>query len=123
VQLGSGPLADIRVFDLSARRYKGLQLSKCFKRNEEEKKRHYNERVNLVEYGTFSPLVFSTNGGMARECHTFYKRLSGMLAEKRGVNPSNDILPSIENLVQLVEICTTLYSWLPIGMEQRKHEH
>lgn len=84
--LGQRAFFDIRVFDLSARRYKGLELSKCFKRNEEEKKRHYNERVNLVEYGTFSPLVFSTNGGMARECHTFYKRLSGMLAEKRGVS-------------------------------------
>ena len=83
---GQRAFFDIRVFDLDARRYRGLELSKCFRRNEEEKKRHYNERVNIVEYGTFSPLVFSTNGGMGRECGIFYKRLSGMIAEKRGVS-------------------------------------
>ncbi len=82
---GKRAFFDIRVFDLSARRYRGLELSNCFKRNEDEKKRHYNERVNTVEYGTFSPLVFSTNGGMGRECGAFYKRLSEMIAEKRNV--------------------------------------
>ncbi|XP_066919036.1 uncharacterized protein [Clytia hemisphaerica] len=82
---GQRAFFDIRVFDLSARRYRGLELSKCFQRNENEKKRHYNERVNSVENGTFTPLVFSTNGGMGRECQTFYKRLAVMLAEKRGV--------------------------------------
>ena len=85
---GQRAFFDIRVFDLNARRYRGLELSKCFRRNEEEKKRHYNERVNIVEYGTFSPLVFSTNRGMGRECGIFYKRLSGMIAEKRGVSYS-----------------------------------
>ena len=82
---GQRAFFDIRVFDLNARRYRGLELSKCFQRNESEKKRHYNERVNNVEYGTFTPLVFSTNGGMGRECQVFYKRLAMMLAEKRSV--------------------------------------
>ena len=44
--------------------------------NEKEKKRQYNERVLEVEHGSFTPLVFSSNGGMGRECSTFYKRLS-----------------------------------------------
>ena len=82
---GQRAFFDIRVFDLNACRYRGLELSKCFQRNESEKKRHYNERVNNVEYGTFTPLVFSTNGGMGRECQLFYKRLGLMLAEKRSV--------------------------------------
>lgn len=81
---GQRAFFDIRVFDLNARRYRGLELEKCFRRNEGEKKRHYNERVNNIENGTFTPLVFSTSGGMGRECKTFYKRLCEMMAEKRG---------------------------------------
>ena len=51
--------------------------------NEKEKKRHYNERVQQIEHGSFSPLVFSALGGMARECRAVYKRLIQLLAEKR----------------------------------------
>ena len=56
-----------RVFDLNTQRHRNLDLHKCYKRNEDEKKRAYNERVLEVENATFSPLVFATNGGMARE--------------------------------------------------------
>ena len=63
---------DVRVFDLSAEKYRGLEISKCFRRNEMEKKRHYNERVTAVKNGTFTPLVLSATGGMGRECKTFY---------------------------------------------------
>ena len=84
---GQRAFFDIRVFDLNARRYSGLGLEKCFRRNESEKKRHYNERVTNIENGTFTPLVFSTSGGMGRECKTFYKRLCEMMAEKRGETP------------------------------------
>ena len=83
---GQRVFLDVRVFDLSAQRYRGLELAKCFKRNEDEKKKKYNERVLQVENGSFTPLVFSANGGMARECQLFYKRLSEMIAEKRNIS-------------------------------------
>ena len=52
--------------------------------NEKEKKRHYNEWVQQIEHGLFSPLVFSAlGGGVARECRAVYKRLIQLLAEKR----------------------------------------
>ena len=35
-----------------------------FKEQEEEKKRKYHQRVLDVEMGSFTPLVFGTNGGM-----------------------------------------------------------
>ena len=107
---GQRAFFDIRVFDLSARRYRGLELSKCFKRNEDEKKRHYHERVNTVEYGTFSPLVFSTNGGMGRECGAFYKRLSEMIAGKTECSsPTNYQLHQIKDLIQFATINFALY--------------
>ena len=34
-----------------------------------------------VKQGTFSPLVFSINGGMGGECQAFYSRLTELLAE------------------------------------------
>lgn len=88
---GQRVFLDIRVFDLNARRYQGLELNKCFKRNEDEKKRQYNERVLDVDNGSFTPLVFSTNGGMGRECKLFYKRLSEMIAEKRDIPVSQAV--------------------------------
>lgn len=80
---GQRVFLDVRVFDLNAQRHRNLHLQKCYKRNEDEKKRTYNERVLEVENATFTPLVFATNGGMARECKIFFKRLAQMISEKR----------------------------------------
>ena len=60
---------DIRVFNLQAQK-------KCFERNEKEKKRHYNEPVLQIENGSFTPLVFATNGAISLEYQAFYKRMA-----------------------------------------------
>ena len=83
---GQKAFFDVRVFNLFASRYNNQNLNKCFKNNEEEKKRSYNERVLQVQNGSFTPLVFSINGGMGRECKCFYQRLAGLLSEKRHVD-------------------------------------
>ena len=80
---GQKAFLDIRVFNHNALRYSNQTLKKCYTINEEEKKRHYNERVLEVENGSFTPLVFSANGGMGRQCKLFYQRLSDMVAEKK----------------------------------------
>ena len=82
---GQRVFCDVRVFDLNALRYKNLELKRCYSKNEDEKKKNYNERVLQVENGTFTPLVFSTHGGMGRECKKFYQRLTEMIAEKRDI--------------------------------------
>ena len=74
---------DIRVFYSNATRYANQSLQQCHASNENEKKRKYNNRVMNVEQGCFTPLVFSTNGGMGRECRKFYARLADMIAAKR----------------------------------------
>jgi len=63
----------VRVFNLHAQRYRCSELKRCFQTNEKEKKRQYNERVLQIENGTFTPLMFATNGAMAQECQAFYK--------------------------------------------------
>ena len=58
-------------------------LSAAYKKHEDIKKRAYGQRVRDVEGEVFTPLVFSTTGGMGREATTFYKRLADLLAQKQ----------------------------------------
>ena len=83
---GQQVFLDVRVFDPNACRYSNSSLSQCYKTNEKEKKRNYNQRFTQVKHGNFSPLAFSIYGGMGRECQAFYSRLSEFLVEKRGIH-------------------------------------
>ena len=49
-----------------------------------EKKRQYVERVMEIEQGTFTPLVFTTTGGMADDCVRYHSRLADLIANKKG---------------------------------------
>ena len=57
---------DVRVLDPNARRYSNQTLKQCYSMDEKEKKRHCNARIMDVDQGTFTPLVFTTIGGMGR---------------------------------------------------------
>ena len=74
---------DIRIFHPGAPSYKKKSMSSLYNRHEREKKRAYNSRVINVEKSTFTPVVFSTHGGMAPECQTLYKHAAKLIAEKR----------------------------------------
>ena len=57
-----------------------------YKLHETEKIRQYGNRVTQVEKASFTPLVYSTHGGMAPQTERFYKRLSKLAAIKRKEN-------------------------------------
>ena len=80
---GQRAFVDVRIFNPMARSYIEMPLSSAHSQNEKEKKRRYDERVREVEQGTFTPLVFTTSGGMAPQATTFYAHLAQQLAEKR----------------------------------------
>ena len=44
--------------------------------------RAYEERVREVERGSFTPLVFSSSGGMGRSATVTYRRLASLLSDK-----------------------------------------
>ena len=69
---------DLWVFDPNAYHYRKKSLQECYVMNEQEKKRAYNERILRIDHGTFTPLVFSINGSMGRECQKFYLLLAQM---------------------------------------------
>ena len=76
---------DIRVLHPQAQsnsRHKTLK--QMYRAHEEQKKKKYNARVLQVEKATFSPIVFSTTGGMGNEATLFYKKLAKKTSKKTG---------------------------------------
>jgi len=47
--------------------------------------RETKERVREVEHGCFTPLVFSTSGGMGKAATIVYKRLANLLSIQRNI--------------------------------------
>ena len=60
-----------------------MAVEKCFRANENEKKKSYANRVLQIENGCFTPLVFAANGGMGKKYIRFYKRLAEMIADEQ----------------------------------------
>ena len=75
---------DLRVFNPLAPCYSRSSLDAPHAMNERYKIRKYSERIINVEQGTFTPLVFTSAGGMTRQSQIFYKRMAELMAEKRG---------------------------------------
>ena len=85
---------DVRVIHLNSDSYADQTPEQVYQEKEREKKRAYNDRILQVEKGSFSPLTFSTTGGMGPECTRFHKRVAELIAAKRGEQYS-DVLNNI----------------------------
>ena len=77
---------DVRICHPNADSYRDKDPDQTFRQDETEKKRQYASRVLEVEQATFTPLVFSTTGGMAVECirKQYYSRIAELVATKKG---------------------------------------
>ena len=73
---------DVWVFNPHAPSNRHTNLQSVYRKHEQIKKRAYEQRIREVDHATFSPLVLSATGGLAREANTVYKRLASMLASK-----------------------------------------
>ena len=80
---GQRAFFDIRIFNPMAASNYTQELKAAHKKHENEKIREYGERIREVEQGTFTPLVFTTAGGMAPRAVTFYSCLAQQLAERK----------------------------------------
>ena len=74
---------DVRVCHPNAESYADLSPQQIYSKHENEKKRKYAERILQIEQGTFTPLIFTTTGGMAPECQMFHSRLAELIATKK----------------------------------------
>ena len=66
-------------------------MKALYEEKERVKKRKYNDRIINVEKATFTPLVFTTTGGMGTECDKLNKRLAELKAAKSKENYSQII--------------------------------
>ncbi len=73
----------VRVTHVNAQSHRNLTTDQVLKNGEQEKKRAYNDRIINVENGTFTPLIFGTNGAMGDEYKKFHKELALKLSTKR----------------------------------------
>ena len=62
--------------------YHQSSISSLYRRHELAKKREYGDRVKQVKNYSFTPLVFSTTGGMGREATQFYQYLADQISMK-----------------------------------------
>ena len=74
---------DIRVFYPNAQSNRSAQLSTAYTKHESEKRRVYGQRVRDIEHGSFSPLVFSSTGGMGKEAKIVFKRIASLASIKK----------------------------------------
>ena len=75
-------LFDVRIFHPNADSYKDRDIKSVYSLHENIKKRDYEQRVIQVEKCSFTPLVYSTSGGMAPQAKIFHRRLAELVAEK-----------------------------------------
>ena len=73
---------DVRVTHPKESLLSRSEIMSQLRRQENVKKRQYNQRVNEIDRGTFTPLVFSTSGLCGDECSIFLRTLAAMLVEK-----------------------------------------
>ena len=66
---------DVKVFNPIAPTYHNKSLQSCYRRLEAGKRHAYQDRILNVEHGSFSPLIFSTSGGLGPSATTVYRRL------------------------------------------------
>ena len=74
---------DVRVFNPLSRSYQKSSIAQSYRKNEQEKRRQYNERNREIQHGSFSPLIFTTSGSMGPTATVVYKRIATMIAEKK----------------------------------------
>ena len=80
---GQRAFFDIRIFDPMAACYREQSLEAAHQRNEQDKDRAYQERIQHVDQGSFTPLVFTSSGGMGRRARCFYSSLAEIISQKK----------------------------------------
>ena len=80
---------DVKVFNPNASSYRGSQVSSLYRKFEKDKRRKYEQKISEVEMASFTPLVFSTSGGMSGCTNIFYKRLAYLFSLKKKLDYSN----------------------------------
>ena len=98
---------DVRVTHTHAESNRGKTLAQIYREHENEKKNLYNERIIDVEKSSFTPLVFTTTGGMGPECEKLNKKLSELISIKRNETYSQ-VMKHVRTRLRFALLKTTI---------------
>ena len=73
---------EFRVYYSCAKSYSSLKPAECYNRFESTRSAEYEERINKVDCGSFTPMVLSSSGGMGPRMSMALKHLANITAEK-----------------------------------------
>ena len=110
---------DVRVVHPNSPSYLSKSSDEIYEQHEREKKRNYNCRVLQVERGSFTPLIFTTTGGMGPEATRYHKRVAELLAEKRGEEYSH-VMNYIRTKIRFSILKSTLIAIRGVRGKQRR---
>ena len=110
---------DVRILHPNSPSYQGKSIEKLYDEHEREKKRSYNQRVIQVERATFTPLIFSTTGGMARECTKFHKKVAELVSNKTKEDYSK-VMSHIRTRIRFTLLKSTLIALRGVRGKQQK---
>ena len=74
---------DVRAFNPQAKANWTKSIPEMYISHENEKKTEYLQRVVQIEKASFTPLVFSTSGGMGKEADKFIRKVAEKISLKR----------------------------------------
>ena len=100
---------DVRVCHPMAPSFLKLKVSSLYKNHENSKKRSYMRRVQIVEGGTFTPLVFTTTGGVGPEMANVLRQTAKTIETKCGERYS-EALATIRRKLRFCLLISTLRS-------------
>ena len=98
---------DVRIMHPNSPSYRNKTPEQLYVQHEREKKNSYNNRVLQIEKGSFTPLVYSTSGGMGPECTKYHKRIAELISNKRNENYA-DVMNCIRTKIRFCLLKSTL---------------
>ena len=87
--------------------YRERTIATTFIALEKQKKRSYNERIQQIERGTFTPLIFGATGGTSRECSIFLSKLAEKISTKQNCKKS-DVISGIRRKISFILISSVV---------------
>ena len=99
---------DIKVFNPNSSLYRKKQLLFLYRTHECQKRREYEDVSTNVEHGSFSPLVFSSSGGMGPTASVVYCHLASLISSKHN-NPYSRTILFICSKISFVLLRSSLH--------------
>ena len=109
---------DVRVFNPFGPNLRNTSLPSCYRQKEQEKRRAYDQRIRDIDHGSFTPLIFSTSGGLGPlSCHSCIQEAScTSLRETRKAVWISHELDAMQIEFLSAQVIHHMFAWIMISL-------